>query len=271
MKTYHVTRWQFSGGYFLAIALAAAGVWFMLDDFFLGSAILVGAGLVMVVLEVLVRREKIQLGDSDVILARGLLSTTTTRLAYNKIVDIQISQSPVQKILRYGDIKIKAFGGNEEFKNVASPFELSKAVKGVQQKPGGQGHPGVNKKAKAQRQPAQKQARPKRAPARQPARPPQRTPQPQQAQRQPPVKQAKATPTSYAQAGRQRGQAGPTRQARTGGSPQQALRRQMTGQKKVPKQAAKRPVKKQVKRPAKAVAKKTAKKKAVKKKRSAYY
>lgn len=116
-------------GFFAVILLLVA-----IGSFFSGAK---GTGLIFLVLAgflILVpflkrANSEFAVTNKRIIVKLGFFTTRTVELLHSKVEAISVNQGLLGKMLGYGDIVVTGTGGTrEEFKAVASPLELRRAV-----------------------------------------------------------------------------------------------------------------------------------------------
>jgi len=120
---YHTSRFSVARYYVLAaIIVAVAAVFYELNGSTLTSVISVALLVVILVLtELKVRLNKVLLGSRGMTIETGMFSKSTTRLHYQSIVDIRVSQSFFQRMFGYGNIEIGVPGATIQ-QNVRQQF-----------------------------------------------------------------------------------------------------------------------------------------------------
>ncbi len=109
---FHISRWRYWWGYVVVFLLVMLAIWFT-DRAADAPAWIIGslAVVLFIVLEIVIRLERIVVGDSEIELRKGILSKSIIRISLNKVSNVSISQSVLQRILRYGDVEIDTPGG----------------------------------------------------------------------------------------------------------------------------------------------------------------
>ena len=96
-----------------------------------------GTGLSLLVLAVILilvpflkrANSEFAVTNKRIIVKLGFFTTRTVELLHSKVEAISVNQGLLGKMLDYGDIVVTGTGGTrEEFKAVASPLELRRAV-----------------------------------------------------------------------------------------------------------------------------------------------
>ena len=120
---------------------------FLVPGFFAGILLLAsiglfssgakGTGLSLLVLAVILilvpflkrANSEFAVTNKRIIVKLGFFTTRTVELLHSKVEAISVNQGLLGKMLGYGDIVVTGTGGTrEEFKAVASPLELRRAV-----------------------------------------------------------------------------------------------------------------------------------------------
>ncbi len=116
-------------GFFAIILLLAS-----IGSFFSGAkgtglSLLVLAGLLILVPFLKRANSEFAVTNKRIIVKLGVFTTRTVELLHSKVEAISVNQGLLGKMLGYGGIVVTGTGGTrEEFKAVASPLELRRAV-----------------------------------------------------------------------------------------------------------------------------------------------
>ena len=94
-----------------------------------GLILLILAGLLILVPFIKRANSEFAVTNKRIIVKLGVFTTRTVELLHTKVEAISVNQGLLGKMLGYGDIVVTGTGGTrEEFKAVASPLELRRAV-----------------------------------------------------------------------------------------------------------------------------------------------
>jgi uncharacterized membrane protein YdbT with pleckstrin-like domain len=116
-------------GFFAGILLFASIGSFANGAKGVGLCILVLAGFLILVPFIKRANSEFAVTNRRIIVKLGFFTTRTLELLHSKVEAISVNQGLLGKMLGYGDIVVTGTGGSrEEFKAVASPLELRRAV-----------------------------------------------------------------------------------------------------------------------------------------------
>jgi uncharacterized membrane protein YdbT with pleckstrin-like domain len=124
-------HWQvflFPGFFAVILLLVAIGSFFS-GAKGMGLIFLVLAGFLILVPFLKRANSEFAVTNKRIIVKLGFFTTRTVELLHSKVEAISVNQGVLGKMLGYGDIVVTGTGGTrEEFKAVASPLELRRAV-----------------------------------------------------------------------------------------------------------------------------------------------
>ncbi len=124
-------HWQvflFPGLFAVILALASLGLVVSGAKGF-GLFLLVLAGFLILVPFIKRANSEFAVTNKRIVVKLGFFTTRTVELLHSKVETISVNQGLLGKMLGYGDIVVTGSGGTrEEFKAVASPLELRRAV-----------------------------------------------------------------------------------------------------------------------------------------------
>jgi uncharacterized membrane protein YdbT with pleckstrin-like domain len=124
-------HWQvflFPGFFAGILLLASIGSFFSVTKG-TGLFFLVLAGFLILVPFIKRANSEFAVTNKRIIVKLGFFTTRTVELLHSKVEAISVNQGLLGKMLGYGDIVVTGTGGTrEEFKAVASPLELRRAV-----------------------------------------------------------------------------------------------------------------------------------------------
>jgi len=116
-------------GFFAGILLLASIGSFANGANGVGLFSLVLAGFLILVPFIKRANSEFAVTNRRIIVKLGFFTTRTLELLHSKVEAISVNQGLLGKMLGYGDIVVTGTGGSrEEFKTVASPLELRRAV-----------------------------------------------------------------------------------------------------------------------------------------------
>ncbi len=116
-------------GFFAGILLLASIGLFGSGAKGTGLILLILAGLLILVPFIKRANSEFAVTNKRIIVKLGVFTTRTVELLHTKVEAISVNQGLLGKMLGYGDIVVTGTGGTrEEFKAVASPLELRRAV-----------------------------------------------------------------------------------------------------------------------------------------------
>ena len=116
-------------GFFAGILLLASIGLFGSGAKGTGLILLILAGLLILVPFLKRANSEFAVTNKRIIVKLGVFTTRTVELLHTKVEAISVNQGLLGKMLGYGDIVVTGTGGTrEEFKAVASPLELRRAV-----------------------------------------------------------------------------------------------------------------------------------------------
>ena len=116
-------------GFFAGILLLASIGLFGSGAKGTGLILLILAGLLILVPFIKRANSEFAVTNKRIIVKLGVFTTRTVELLHSKVEAISVNQGLLGKMLGYGDIVVTGTGGTrEEFKAVASPLELRRAV-----------------------------------------------------------------------------------------------------------------------------------------------
>jgi len=112
--SYHVSRFRFASRYTALVLLLAFGVasYILHYNFFIYASSLCVALLGIMVFEIKIRSNKIVVDHDGILIRSGFLSKNSTKINYRSISDIRIRQSPLQRMLGYGNLEIGVPGSS---------------------------------------------------------------------------------------------------------------------------------------------------------------
>ena len=124
-------HWQvflFPGFFAVILLLASIGV-FVNGAKVVGLVLLVVAGFLILVPFIKRANSEFAVTNKRIVVKLGFFTTRTVELLHSKVETISVNQGLLGKMLGYGDIVVTGSGGTrEEFKAVAAPLELRRAV-----------------------------------------------------------------------------------------------------------------------------------------------
>ncbi len=116
-------------GFFACILLFASIVSFFSEVKGVGLLLLVFAGFLILVPFIKRANSEFAVTNKRIVVKLGFFTTRTVELLHSKVETISVNQGLLGKMLGFGDIVVTGSGGTrEEFKAVASPLELRRAV-----------------------------------------------------------------------------------------------------------------------------------------------
>ena len=116
-------------GFFAGILLLASIGSFLSWSKGVGLFFLVLAGCLILVPFLKRANSEFAVTNKRIIVKLGFFTTRTVELLHSKVEAISVNQGLLGKMLGYGDIVVTGTGGTrEEFKAVASPLKLRRAV-----------------------------------------------------------------------------------------------------------------------------------------------
>lgn len=116
-------------GFFAVILLLASIGLFVNEAKGVGLFLLVLAGFLVLVPFIKRANSEFAVTNKRIVVKLGFFTTRTVELLHSKVETISVNQGLLGKMLGYGDIAVTGSGGTrEEFKAVASPLELRRAV-----------------------------------------------------------------------------------------------------------------------------------------------
>jgi membrane protein YdbS with pleckstrin-like domain len=116
-------------GFFACILLFASIGLFVTEAKGVGLFLLVLAGFLVLVPFIKRANSEFAVTNKRIVVKLGFFTTRTVELLHSKVETISVNQGLLGKMLGFGDIVVTGSGGTrEEFKAVASPLELRRAV-----------------------------------------------------------------------------------------------------------------------------------------------
>jgi uncharacterized membrane protein YdbT with pleckstrin-like domain len=116
-------------GFFAGIVLLASIGVFANGAKGVGLILLVLAGSLILVPFIKRANSEFAVTNKRIVVKLGFFTTRTVELLHSKVETISVNQGLLGKMLGYGDIVVTGSGGTrEEFKAVAAPLELRRAV-----------------------------------------------------------------------------------------------------------------------------------------------
>jgi len=128
---FHISRWRFWWAYFIVILLAMLAIW--LNDRGYDRSVWISAVfalILFVILEFMIRLERVDITDAQIELRRGIFSKDVTRVMYHSISDVTARQTFLQRILRFGDVEIDT-PGSPKAEIVLTGFEEAAKIDAI--------------------------------------------------------------------------------------------------------------------------------------------
>ncbi len=126
---FHISRWRYWWGYAVVFLLVLLAIWF--TDRAADNASWVSGTVAIalfVILEFVIRLERIRITDSEIEIRRGLFGKSIQRLPYGSVSSVSAVQTFLKKTLRYGDLMIKTAGDEIVLLNFQDPAKIERAV-----------------------------------------------------------------------------------------------------------------------------------------------
>jgi len=123
---FHISRWRYWWAYLTIFILVLLAIWLTDNGMDSLSWVSGGGGLVLfVIMEFVIRMEKINIADSGVEFRNG---KDVTILQYSSISDVSLTQSFFQHLLRFGDVQIKMPGSEVVLKGFEEAAKIEKVI-----------------------------------------------------------------------------------------------------------------------------------------------
>jgi uncharacterized membrane protein YdbT with pleckstrin-like domain len=115
---------------FIAVILLFASIGLFVNEAKgVGLLLLVVAGFLILAPFIKRANSEFAVTNKRIVVKLGFFTTRTVELLHSKVETISVNQGLLGKMLGYGDIVVTGSGGTrEEFKAVAAPLELRRAV-----------------------------------------------------------------------------------------------------------------------------------------------
>ena len=126
---FHISRWRYWWGYAVVFLLVLLAIWF--TDLAADTASWITGSIAIViflVFEFLIRLERIKITEADVKIIKGVFTRSTTHLSYSSIAGVSSIQTLLQKILRFGNVKIDTPGSEIVLLSYQDPPKIEKAI-----------------------------------------------------------------------------------------------------------------------------------------------
>ena len=126
---FHISRWHYWYGYLLVLVLVGLAIWFSdrAMDYYSWIAGIVCLVL-FVFLEFLICSERIVLEGEHVEFRKGVFSKDSTRVSCKSVSNVSVSQSLVQRLLRYGDVEVRTSGGDYVLNGFEEPAKIERLL-----------------------------------------------------------------------------------------------------------------------------------------------
>ena len=126
---FHKSRWHYWYAYVVLVALVVLAIWFSDKAYDKLSWISGGSALILFLfLEFLIRAERVIIDGEHLELRKGILSKDSTRLSCKSITNVSVSQSFLQRLLRYGSVEISTTGTDYILDCFEEPNKIQKLL-----------------------------------------------------------------------------------------------------------------------------------------------
>ena len=126
---FHISRWKYWWVYLLVIVLVLLAIWFSDKAFDKASWICGGVALVLfLILELLIRSERVFIDGEHIEFRSGIFSKESTKVSCKSISNVSVSQSLLQRLLRFGDVEIRSTGGDYVLTGFEEPNKIERLL-----------------------------------------------------------------------------------------------------------------------------------------------
>ncbi|GEM_PF-2201508 len=126
---FHISRWRYWYGYLLVLILVLLAIWFSDKAFDRASWISGGVALVLfLILEFLIRSERVFIDGEHIEFRSGIFSKESTKVSCKSISNVSVSQSLLQRLLRFGDVEIRSTGGDYVLNGFEEPNKIERLL-----------------------------------------------------------------------------------------------------------------------------------------------
>ncbi|VVB81293.1 Bacterial PH domain protein [uncultured archaeon] len=126
---FHISRWNYWWAYLIVTVLVLLAIWFSDKAYDRASWISGGVALILfLILELLIRSERVIVDGENLELRQGLLSKESTRISCKSVSNVSVSQSFLQRLLRYGDLEIRTTAGDYVLRSFEEPGKIERAL-----------------------------------------------------------------------------------------------------------------------------------------------
>jgi len=126
---FHKSRWHYWYAYVVLVVLVVLAIWFSDKAYDMASYISGGSALFLfLLLEFLIRAERVVIDGEHLELRSGILSKESTRLSCKSISNVSVQQSFLQRLLRYGSVEISTSSSDYVLDCFEEPNKIQKAL-----------------------------------------------------------------------------------------------------------------------------------------------
>ncbi len=129
---FKTSRWHLFFFYVLVLAGFVFSIFkFLKGEENFGFFVLIPVVVVFLILELIIKRKKIILGDINLTFSEGIFSRSFKKIHYANITDLSVHQNILQRILGFGSLEITTAGTSEaevKMKNVVKLVKLEKII-----------------------------------------------------------------------------------------------------------------------------------------------
>lgn len=126
---FHISRWKYWWVYLLVVVLVLLAIWFSDKAFDKASWISGGVALVLfLILEFLIRSERVLIDGEHIEFRSGIFSKESTKVSCKSISNVSVSQSLLQRLLRFGDVEIRSTGGDYVLTGFEEPNKIERLL-----------------------------------------------------------------------------------------------------------------------------------------------
>lgn len=84
--------------------------------------------VLFLVFEFMIRLERVNVTDDGIVVGRGIFKKSVTRLSYYNVYHVSVIQTVLQKVLRFGSVKIDSPGSEIVLLDFQDPAKIEKAI-----------------------------------------------------------------------------------------------------------------------------------------------
>jgi uncharacterized membrane protein YdbT with pleckstrin-like domain len=126
---FHKSRWHYWYAYVVLVVLVVLAIWSYDKAYDRLSWISGGSALVLfLLLEFLIRAERVIIDGEHLELRSGILSKESTRFSCRSVSNVSVKQSFLQRLLRYGSVEISTTSSDYVLDCFEEPNKIQKLL-----------------------------------------------------------------------------------------------------------------------------------------------